>query len=233
MKLRAFIGCSILLTLAVAAPAADPQLLSLVMPDARIVSGVDFDRVKTSAIGNFFLSQIPASDSGFQKFVGTTGFDPRRDIHEVLLASVDPRQKTGLLLIRGAFDGPRIVALFRSSGKTPISHNGIDVISHPGHKQGFSEAVAFLDSSIAVAGDLQSVKAAIDRRKMAASAALSPALTAKVTHLSGTQDAWAVSLIPPSELAGKFPQKQVDSALQGDLVKAIEQTSGGVRFGQT
>ena len=230
MKLRALIGCSTLLMLAVAAPAADPQLLRLVMPDARIVSGVDVARVKTSALGNFFLSQLPASDSGFQQFVGMTGFDPRRDIHEVLLASADPRQKSGLMLVRGTFDGPRIIALFKSNGGTPINYNGVDIISHSGKKQGFSEAVAFLDSSIAVAGDLDSVKAAIDRRKT--SATLNPVLAAKVANLSGSQDAWGVSLIPPSELAGKFPEKHVDSALQGDLVKAIEQTSGGIRFGQ-
>ena len=99
------LAVSSLLALATVASAADPQLLKLVMPDAKVVSGIDIDKVRSTPFGMFFLNQLPAPDSEFQQFVNATGFDPRRDIHEVLMASPgDPAKKSGLLLVRGDFD---------------------------------------------------------------------------------------------------------------------------------
>ena len=46
---------------------------------------------------------LPAPDSSFQEFVNATGFDPRRDIHEILMASPgDPAKKSGLLAAKRA-----------------------------------------------------------------------------------------------------------------------------------
>src|SRR6266571_4122023 len=104
MKIR-FLVVPALCVLAGVAQAADPQLLKLVMPDAKVVSGVDVDRVKATAFGQFLLTQFPAGDSGFKEFVAATGFDPLSDIHEILMASpADPQAKSGLLLVRGRFD---------------------------------------------------------------------------------------------------------------------------------
>src|SRR5262245_12326004 len=116
MKLRYF-AVTFLSALATVASAADPQLLKLVMPDAKVVSGIDVNRVKAAPFGQFFLSQLP-HDSGFDQFVALTGFDPRRDVHEVLMASPgDPQRKTGLLLVRGNFDTARVMPLVQASGK--------------------------------------------------------------------------------------------------------------------
>src|SRR5690242_10879057 len=102
MKFRC-LAVTLLSAMAALASPADPQLLKLVMPDAKVVSGVDLDRIKAAPFGQFFLSQLPA-DAAFEQFVAATGFDPRRDVHEVLMASPgDPQRKSGLLLVRGAF----------------------------------------------------------------------------------------------------------------------------------
>src|SRR3954470_22219671 len=112
MKLRC-LAVPVLSALATVASAADPQLLKLVMPDAKVVSGINVDRVKAAPFGQFFLSQLPA-DAGFDQFVALTGFDPRRDVHEILMASPgDPQRKTGLLLVRGNFDATRVLALIQ------------------------------------------------------------------------------------------------------------------------
>src|SRR3954454_4643447 len=69
------------------ATAADPQLLSLVMPDAKVVAGVNVDQAKTSPFGQYVLSQMQLQDTEFQKLVMLTGFDPTRDVHELLVAT--------------------------------------------------------------------------------------------------------------------------------------------------
>ena len=86
MKQR-YVAVCILSAMATVASAADPQLLKLVMPDAKVVSGIDVDHVKTTPFGQFFLSQFLA-DTGFKDLVNATGFDPRRDVREIVGASV-------------------------------------------------------------------------------------------------------------------------------------------------
>ena len=40
------------------APAADPQLVNLVMPDAQVLAGINVDQAKTTPFGQYLLSQI-------------------------------------------------------------------------------------------------------------------------------------------------------------------------------
>ena len=230
MKLR-FLLVPLVCLLAGAASAADAQLVRLVMPDAKVVSGIDFDRVKTTPFGLFVLSQLPTGDASFKEFVSATGFDPLHDIHEVVMASpADIKAKSGLLLVRGRFDGQRILSLFQAEGKTPETYRGVSVISSGRPAHGMTHAVAFLDNSIVAAGDLASVRAAIDRRS--SSPGIDAALADKISRVSANQDAWAFSIAPISAFAPAMPDKNVKGALQGDLIKAIEQSSGGIRFGK-
>lgn len=219
--------------LAGVASAADAQLLRLVMPDAKVVSGIDFVRVRTAPFGQFVLSQLTPGDPAFREFVSATGFDPLQDISEVVMASpADPQAKSGLLLVRGRFDIRRVLSLFSGSGKEPEMYRGVAVISTPhGPRGGMMHAVAFLDNSTVVAGDLASVRGAIDRR--GSSGGMDLALANKISRISASQDAWVVSIAPISAFAPVMPDKRVKGALQGDLIKAIEQSSGGIRFGKT
>lgn len=227
MKLSKLAIVLLIASSAVVASAADPQLLRLVMPEAKVVSGIDADRVRTSPFGKFLLTQIIPSDKGFEEAVTLTGFDPRRDIREILVASpADPKKKTGLLLVRGAFDAARVVALLRANGKTPVNYHGVDILNPGG-----GPVFAFLDAATAVAGDEDSVKAAIDRRTSPVS--LNPAVITKINLLSASQDAWAVSLVPVSAFAAAAPDPRISGVLKGDLFNAIEQISGGIRFGST
>jgi hypothetical protein len=76
---------------------------------------------------------------------------------------------------------------------------------------------------------LESVRGVIDRGQ---GPGLSAELTAKVNALSGAQDAWFVSVVPLSELAGRLPDSAAGGALKGDALKSIQQASGGVKFDQ-
>ena len=227
MKLRCF-AVSFLCAIATAASAADPQLLKLLMPDAKVVSGIDADRVKVTPFGQFILSQLPV-DSGLDELVAATGFDPRRDIHDILMASPgDAQKKSGLLVVRGSFDSARIARLIQGAGKPVELYHGIGILGGR-NAAGVTHAAAFLDDSIAVMGDLDSVHGAIDRRNTAGGP--SAELMDKIMRTSLNQDAWVVSLAPVSAFAQAMPDRNVRGALQGDLIKAIEQSSGGVRFG--
>ena len=216
----AFLGVSSLLS------AADPTLLNLVMPDAQIVAGVNLAKAKTSPFGQFLLRQMP-EDGDFAKFINASGFDPRRDLQEVLMATATG-QKTGLVAARGTFDPQKIAALATADGKQIVSqYNGAQLLVST---EAGSPALAFFDGNFAVAGDLVSVKAAIDRRK--SHNAISPQLAAKVA-MYGAADAWTVSLVPLSGL-GQKPNVAVPGPLngifQGDLLKKVSETSGGVTF---
>ena len=88
--------------------AADSQLLSLVMPDAKVLAGVNVDQAKASPFGLYVLTQIQSNNSDLQKLITLTGFDPTRDVHEVLAATnATPGSKSpvGLVLgLRGNFN---------------------------------------------------------------------------------------------------------------------------------
>src|SRR5258706_5059435 len=153
MKLR-FLVVPFFCILSGVASAADAQLLKLVMPDAKVVSGIDFDRVKATPFGQFMLSQLPAGDSGFREFISATGFDPLQDIHEVVMASpADAQTKSGLLLVRGRFDSQRILSLFKANGKTTETYRGVALLSGGHNAHGVTEALAVLDDTTVVAGE--------------------------------------------------------------------------------
>jgi hypothetical protein len=161
-----------------------------------------------------------------QQLATLTGFDPRQDLHQLLLASGSaPGNKTGLALALGVFNPDKIAAAAQSAGAGVETYGGVSIIEDPQHQNGF----AFLDSTLAVAGDLANVKAAIDRRT--GGPTIPAALAAQVNQLISTEDAWAISTVPPSTLR---PPAAVPPAAGGDVQNAlqkIESASGGVKFG--
>jgi hypothetical protein len=210
-------------------PAADPQLISLLMPDAKVVAGINVDQARNSPLGQFLLSHMQNGDDGFAKLAATIGFDPRRDLREVLMGTVGQPGQQGLVLARGTFDAARIFAAARLGGHTVETYNGVDILT--GKEDSLTHAVTFLDGSIAVAGDLTSVHGAIDR-DAAAKGTLDPALAAKIDQLSNSLDAWSVSMVPLAALANqKVPDTKLNGMLNTDVVKSILQTSGGVKLG--
>src|SRR5216684_1224276 len=75
-----------LVAAATAMARVDPALLNSAMPDAKILSGIQVDQSAALSFGQYVLSQMKL-DACFPKFVTTTGFDPRRDLREILAAT--------------------------------------------------------------------------------------------------------------------------------------------------
>jgi hypothetical protein len=218
------------LILSASAFAADTALLNLVMPDAQVMAGANVTTAKISPFGQYLLSQIASNDKGLQEFITKTGFDPRNDVTEILAASTgNPAAPAGLILARGTFDVNRLLAALPADRKQQVQqYAGATLISGP--EQKLPHAVAFIGTSIAVAGDLASVKAALDRAGSVNS--VSPALAARVQTLSTTEDAWTVSLASmASLLPGAVGSKDSTVTQTLGLVKNIQTSSGGVKFG--
>jgi hypothetical protein len=212
------------------ARAADPQLLNLMMPDAKVLAGVNVDQAKTSPFGQYVLSQVQSQTTGgLQELTALTGFDPTRDVHELLAATNGGAEgHAGLVAARGSFDAAKITALATAHGGTVESYGGFSILEDPKKEYG----VSFLSSSMVVAGDLANVKGAIDRQKTPAP--MPAAVIVQVNKWSGTEDAWAISTVSPSSLhpgPGAIPIPGVGPGGQNNAFQSIQNAGGGVKFG--
>ena len=204
--------------------AADPQLLNLVMPDAKVLAGVNVDQAKGTQFGQFVLNQLQTHDAQMQQLVALTGFDPRRDVSELLVASDGVAgSKTGLALARGNFDIAKITAAATVAGAATEVYNGFTILEDPKNKEA---GIVFLDPTRVAAGDIASVKGAIDRLKTPQP--LPAAVTVKVNQWSLSQDAWGITTVPPDSLvpAGQGTQNPVFN-----VGKSVQAAAGGVKFG--
>ena len=167
----------------------DRDLAALMPPGTTSLMGVDVARMTEAPLYQFIEKEGGGAGSGFggaiDDFAAVAGFDPRRDVERLLVASWgDPSQINTatdlpfLVLARGQFD---VVALgdilartstesskyrglgvyhFRSGGDAPKSEEG-DEIQAP-DPVWFS--LSFLDATTAVIGPRQIVLKALDRR---------------------------------------------------------------------
>lgn len=222
MNVRAF---AVALAFCAAGPlrAADPQLLNLVMPSPTVLAGVNVEQARATPFGLWALGQLQAKERDLQEFAALTGFDPRRDLREILVASAAPAgtRGAGLAMARGSFDVARIAAAAAQKQAAVTVYDGATLIDVRG-----GNVVAFVDSTLALAGPAGEVRAALDRRR--SPAPLAPDLAAKVSQWSGTQDAWVVSLVPPPVPPVPDPRLREPAS---NIAGRIEQASAGVKFG--
>jgi len=214
-------------------PAADQKLLNLVMPDAKVVAGVNVLSAKNSPFGQYVLSQF-AGNANFALATTQLGFDPTKDVIEVLTATNAVKDSpAGLAMATGTFNVSAITTAAVMQGKDNVvteTYQGVTLLEDD--KQ--VGAVAFLTSTLVVAGDIASVKAAIDRQ--AAPQALPSSLLQQINHLSAAEDAWFVSIIPVSNLLGPnsgvvAPGLGANAKTQLNIAQQIQSANGGVKFG--
>ena len=217
----------------VAVFAADPGLLRMLMPDAKVVAGIQVDSGKTSTFGQYVLSHMQLDDENFKKFIADTGFDPRKDVTEILMASNWSGEANArwLVLARGVFNSARITSSVQANGGSVTLFQGVNVLtSLPGTNNQPTSAIAFLNSSEAAMGDPDSVKAAIQRYQTSSIAPASLG-TKRVQDVMANNDFWFITLVPVSEFAGAMPDANLGQAMKGNLLQAINQASGGIKFG--
>ncbi len=225
MKVRILVSASLLAASAGVLPAADPQLLKLVMPDVKVISDVNVAQAKITPFGQFVLSQLSSTE--VQQLKTLTGFDPAQDLTELLCAS-NGTQNTGLALATGIFDPTMIAKAAAQDGAVSNTYNGVAILEDPGKTHG----VAFLNNSLMVAGDIADVQAAIDRQKNPA--ALPKSVTDQISQLSNQQDAWIYSLVPPASLphAPSNPAGNLGGVtIPSNALSQVQSGWAGVKFG--
>jgi hypothetical protein len=208
----------------------DTGLLSLVPSDAYAIASIDVTRSRDSEFGQYLLARQQMGNQGFQRMIAQTGFDPRRDLQHLLLASVrqanDGRHSNFAVIARGTFDENRIAAAATAKGATAQNYQGARVFvntadAHP-------MAFAFLDTGVAAMADLPVLKQIIANR--ASPAALNSDLQSRIESIGSKNDAWFVSL----DHAGALAQHIFEEAgPQAQAMQAVTQSSGGIRFGET
>jgi hypothetical protein len=239
MNLRTM-GFCLLAAAATASAAIDPVLLNLVMPGATILSGIQVDQSVASPFGQYLLSQMQAGDASFQKFILATGFDPRRDLNQILGATNSDGTSASasvLALGRGTFVPSQILAAAIAQGGVITQYKGFNIIAPPAPPQASasnaaasSTAIVFLDGTTAAAGDIASVQGAIDR--YLSPTTYSTALGQKAQAVSVTNQAWFATTTPLSVfLGGKLGGTGLNSVNQNNLLQSVLQASGGVNFG--
>jgi hypothetical protein len=224
MKAQLLSTATLLTIFTGALPAADPQLLNLVMPDAKVLAGVNVEQAKGTLFGQYVLTQIQSADHDMQTVVALTGFDPTRDVRETLVAS-NGAPNSGLALARGNFDVAKLTAAANLKGAVSENYNGVTILEEPKQTHG----VAFLDATTAIGGDIASVKGAIDRQKNPQP--LPSAVTVTINQLSNSEDAWALCTVAPSTLAP--PAKGAQNGQIPPVFQTVQSANGGVKFGNS
>lgn len=193
--------------------ALDADLLKYGGPDAKEMAGVYLSRVAASPLGNFAQSKIGPDREEFAKFIADTGFDPRRDLVELIAFSQGGQgKKPGMVVARGRFDTARLGAALIAKGMTHGAYAGVETYEEK------SRMIAFPEAGIGIAGDAAVVKAALDRRTQPAN--LDASIAEKVAAAS-RNDVWFVATGQKNVGFGKM--KLPDDAL--------EMVSGGLMLG--
>ena len=133
--------------------------------------------------------------------------------------------RAGLALARGNFDVAKITAFAIVQGVVTELYNGFTILEEPKKEGG----MVFLNAYTVAAGDIASVKGAIDRSKTRQS--LPAAVMVKVNQWSTSQDAWGITTVPPSSLA---PAGAVKAGAPNPMMNAgqnVQSAAGGVKFG--
>ena len=132
----------------------DPALATLVPADTNVLVELNLARLRGTPVYQQHLAPMAAHELG--DITRLTGIDPNRDVDQVLLAS---NGRNFVTLVRGRFNPADAASRMQANGASRTSDAGIAVFEQDGN------AIAFADSSMAVAGSDAAVRDALERRK--------------------------------------------------------------------
>jgi hypothetical protein len=184
----------------------DSTLAALVPPDATMLAGLRIDAIRATPLYQKMVArkQIDRLD----EFAHQTGFDPRRDVRELLIAS---NGKNIIVAARGTFN----VGAFE--GMTRSTYKGSTLYTRD------RRGVALIDNSTAIAGTLEAVRAALDRRGSGDRSG--PAdLLARARQIPPENQVWSVSNGFDNLLTGSIPDDS-NIANGARILRSLENTT--------
>ena len=191
-----------------AQPPVDNVLERMVPPGSTSLVGGRMDLIRQT---NLYRKMIAAQSlPQVDEFARDTGFDPRRDVRELLFVET-PRGS--VLLARGTF---RLnTAPLKDTQKT--RHGEYEILGKG------SAGFCILDSTLAVAGDIPAIEAALDEWKSGTHTAAQP-LLARLAGVSPQAQLWGISTGLAGFLADHTPG--VTSGLDfSKIFRGLEDTS--------
>lgn len=192
--------------------AADPVLTDYFPPGTKVVFGLRVQSVVTSALGQGFTPQAKAASSDWLKMASLAGFDPFRDLDEVMIASTGESEKAPVVVVLlGRFDVARLAEGAKQYHGVPMLGGGKDA----------EYVMALLDGSTALAGSAALVRAAIDRRD-GGDPGIDPALAARVASMRQRYDAWGL---------GDRPDGFFSPAPEANGLESVDKFEFGLSFG--
>lgn len=226
MNRYAIVPALALLVTATAGAAVDPNLLALVMPEAKVLYGVQVQQTLASPFGQFAISHLPQNDAMI-RFQAATGFELQHDLREILVASsTTGRLDDGsdvLALANGAFAPDKVLALATAIGAKISDYRGVAMITPP--QEHGARVFAFLDASTIAIGSESAVRGVIDRR--ATMAVFAGPLFQKALDASATHDAWFATVTP---LTGLIPAGSTGGFDPTTLLQSVIESWVGVHF---
>ncbi|MBZ5618456.1 MAG: hypothetical protein LAQ69_07000 [Acidobacteriia bacterium] len=190
--------------------AADTALTDYVPSDSKVVFGIRTRTIIDLLQAQNFGAEWRGAGSSLLAQTPLAGFDPLKDLDEVLIASTgEGENPTGLLVLRGRFDVERL-----ASGATV--YQGVPIVEDA-KKSG---AIAFLDASTAIAGDLSRIHAVLDQR--AGGTGVTPEWAARVEPLRSRYSIWGI---------GDVPKRPPSTDGQPDPMDAVDRFEFGAELG--
>src|SRR5689334_24041072 len=99
------------------------------MPEAKVLAGVNVSRILASPLGKNLRAELQKASPELEKLLQASGFDPTRDLQEILIASTNPSDRgVALFLARGNFDPATFAALTPASGGAPVTYEGVQIL---------------------------------------------------------------------------------------------------------
>lgn len=204
----------------------DPALVMLIPPDAKVLAGARFDKLKTTPFYKTYVEGKKIKQlEDFERF---TGLDPRKDLWEFLAVSNGTSQ---LLMARGKFGG--------DFGLEPDNQKKLERTNYKGYsilKSG-EHGLLFMNTTVAVVGKVPQLQAVVDRRNEATSEPPRE-LVAMVDKLPANAHVWVVtrnggSLVPAMPREGNLSNLTRAAASLGeawmyaDLANGIDMKAQG------
>jgi len=184
----------------------DPALAGFLPGDATMLAGVHMDAIRPTPLYQKMLAQKRLEQ--LDQFARETGFDPRRDVRELLIAS---NGKDSIVAARGTFNVRTL------EGVTKGSYKGYTLYTRS------RGGVALIDGSTAVAGTLAAVRAALDRYK-AGDRSGPVELVARARQIAPEDQIWSVSSGFDNLLTGRIPETG-NAANAGRILRSLENTT--------
>jgi hypothetical protein len=209
----------------------DPVLLNLVMPDAKVLTGIQVSQSLASPFGQYVLSHMQPDDPGFTQFITATGFDPTKNLTQILAATGDTTVNPNNIVVlgRGTFVPTQIASAAIAAGANATPYNGFNILTFPGSNANGS--IVFLDNNTTAIGNMDAVKAVVDRWN--AKATYSGALATSALAVGAANSAWFTTQTPLSDFLNGKVSGNLGGASQSNLFQSVVAASGGISFQPT